>query len=75
MSGGPGTGKDNGAGIHAGRRRKHPAVLKKNNRYVFCISGCFIDTGFERISVNIMTTRETKVSKKRKAREMNYENA
>ena len=26
MSGGTGTGKDNGAGIHAGRRRKHPAV-------------------------------------------------
>ena len=31
----------------------------------FCISGCFIATGFERISVNIMTTRETKVSKKK----------
>lgn len=31
----------------------------------FCISGCFIDTGSEHISVNIMITKETKVSKKK----------
>ena len=31
----------------------------------FGISGRFIEAGFERISVNIMTTRETKVSKKK----------
>lgn len=41
----------------------------------FCISGCFIVTGFEWISANIMATRETTVSKSKKAREMNYENA
>ncbi len=61
----------------SGRQKtKASGSLKKNNNtdMFFCISGCFIDTGFERISVNIMTTRETKVSK-RKAREMNYENA
>lgn len=41
----------------------------------FCISGCFIATGCEEKTVNIMPTRETKVSKIRKVRETNYENA